>query len=171
MTSLLKFWNSDVTVDDACELSQLMGQTEFLSTAIDRTNAVSKIRKWFLCMDICQKREENETNFKWNTTKTFMRQVLLIFICITDFSAPLRSKGGLCYTPGVVVRVCVCVSVSMCGSVSVSVTVSILVGVCCQVNQCFNAFTTYTLFRSFRTTQRDWLLYSPFTDTNCAFTD
>ena len=118
-----------------------------------------------------EKREENETNFKWNTAKTFMRQVLLIFICITDFSAPLRSKGGLCYTPGVVVRVCVSVSVSMCGSVSVSVSVSILVGVCCQVNQCFNAFTTYTLFRSFRTTQRDRLLYSAFTDTNCAFTD
>ena len=59
----------------------------------------------------------------------------------------------------------------MCGSVSVSVSVSVLVGVCCQVNQCFNAFTTYTLFRSFRTTQRDRLLYSAFTDTNCALTD
>ena len=35
----------------------------------------------------------------------------------------------------------------------------------------FNAFTTYILFCSFRTTQRDRLLYSAFTDTNYAFTD
>ena len=61
------------------------------------------------------------------------KQVLLIFICITEFSAPLRSKGGLCYTPGVVVRVCVSISVSMSGSVSVSVSVNVLVGVCGQV--------------------------------------
>ena len=39
---------TDVTLSASCELSQLIGKTEFSSTAKNRTNSFSMVRKQYL---------------------------------------------------------------------------------------------------------------------------
>ena len=64
-----------------------------------------------------------------STTKLKSLQVIV-------FSGPLRMQESLCYTPGVIVRVCVRVYLPHCPLVLVLGSVSVLVCICGQANQC-----------------------------------